>query len=185
MRDIVLRIEFAALLLLQALMLAGCEDREMAAADRDSPQAPEVADNRPVLVPAGLDVVPIIQGAGKPWVGAPLGEDSNYTASVDLTRRNVYFSEGSLTIDRANAGGIYYLGIRSGIGDRCGDFQPLVQAYIELQSALDLPTLATDEISAMRSAWEKRGDAELNKPGVQIKAVGGCIQMLTFKATQA
>jgi hypothetical protein len=166
-------------------ILAGCDRAPSSeTAPTEDPQLELVEKGRPVLIAAGLDVVPVIGATGEPWSGSPVGELGNHNASLDLTRRNTFFKQGSIVVDRAAYGGIYMVKVASGIADRCGDAAPLPKALDALLGALSLPPLLPAEKARLVSAWQSRGEeAELKIGGrARARAVGGCLKTLVLVA---
>lgn len=143
-----------------------------------------VEDARPVLVPAGVDIVPDLQKAGPPWDVAPIWDRTNYTGgSIDLYRRAVSFPMGSITIDRTDYGGIHMVMVGSGVGDRCGDASALGRAYAALSAPLGIPLPNEAQIAQLQQTWAARkGMVEINFPHVTVRAVGGCVGMMVIKA---
>ena len=143
-------------------------------------------DSKPVLAPAGLDVVPELQKAGSPWDAAPFADQTSYTGgSVDLSRRSVSFPMGSISVDRADYGGVHMVIIGSGMGERCGDPAALGRAYLALAGPLDVPLPSEAQLAELNSVWSAReGMAEITFPKVLVRAVGGCVSQMVIKATE-
>lgn len=167
------------------VMLWGCEQApSQGSAVADDAQVELIEKGRPVLVSAGLDVVPVIGQIGEPWSGDPVGEVGNHNADLDLTRRDTYFKRGSIVVDRAAYGGIYMVKVTSGIADRCGEAAPLPKAFDALLVALNLPLPSPVQRERLISIWQSGDDqVELDIGGKALaRAVGGCLKTLVLKA---
>ena len=169
-------------------MLCACGDSASSQSAPETQAAHEEAATeaaRPVLIPAGLDVVPELQKAGPPWDAEPFSDQSNYTGgTIQLSRRNVSFPMGSISIDRPASGGIYSVAIRTGMGDRCGDASALGRAYAALAGPLELPLLDETQMALLNKAWStKDGSTDILFRHAMVRAVGGCVSTLLIKAT--
>lgn len=176
----------AALICLFAL-LTGCDTHSATSQKHEVTSGVAAAPTeggRPVLIAAGLDVVPLISNSGTPWRGDPFDEQGSHNASVDLTRRNTFYRGGSITVDRASMGGIYMIRVASGVGDRCGDPAPLKDALLNLVGPLGLDRPSDADLASFDSAWRaKNGLAEINLGGrSEVRAIGGCLPSFTIKA---
>lgn len=142
---------------------------------------PSAAASHPVLIEAGLDIVPTIAAIGAPWNGAPISDNSD--GAYPITRRNVFYDRGSVTVDRAEDGGIYVVRAVSGIAEKCGPPAPVAYALAALVRDMRLPTPNEAEVSLLLKAWQsKDGDTEVQIRGARIHAVGGCLPAVTVTA---
>lgn len=177
-----------ALCIASLAMLCACGDSASSQGALETEAAHEVAASepaRPVLIPAGLDIVPELQKAGPPWDAEPFYDRNSYTGgSVDLSRRTVMFPMGSIIIDRPASGGIYLVTVRSGMGDRCGDPSALGRAYAALAGPLEIPLPDEKQLAQIQNAWlTDDGFTEVEFPHAMVRAIGGCISAMVIKAT--
>lgn len=165
------------------MSLQGCHGSPPVAVETEASAIPTVAA-RPTLVPAGIDIVPALQAVGAPWDTPVLDDRGDYTGgSINLYRRSVTFAKGSIQIDRTEDGAIHYVAVHAGFGDRCGEPAALGKAYFALSQALGLPPLDKADGARLNKAWlDPKGWEELTIGKAHIKAIGGCVSALTFKA---
>ena len=171
------------------LALSACSSPEPAPAPSESAAAqgaPSHLENgRAIIVPAGLDVVPVISSAaGAPWDADPFTDKTDWTGgTINLYRRNVGFRDGWISIDRTDRGSIYMVQVRSGTLGKCGQSEPLERALNALLVAFERQPLSADQLAALRKPWADRSsDTEVVSEGLIIRAVGACVQGLVLKA---
>lgn len=169
-----------------ALGLASCSPHT-APAPTESKAAEIVqnANKRPVLIDAGLDVVPEIAKAGEPWNVAPVSGLNNYTGgSIRLSRRTVFLPGAVILVDRTDDGGVAYVRAQAGISNRCGSAAAVGAAYAELVRALNLALPDASTLTRLKSAWASKSSAidQFEFGGARFTASGGCLPAIAIKA---
>lgn len=171
------------------LALSGCSGPEpVAVATAEATSAPGLArieDGRAIIMPAGLDVVPVISNAaGAPWEAQPFIDNESWTGgSVNLYRRNVLYPAASTVVDRTKRGSIYMVQVRSGTLNKCGEGEPLERALNALLISFQKQPLRAEQLAGLRKVWQDRsGDFEVVTDGLLIRAVGKCVNTLVAKA---
>ncbi len=169
-----------------ALGLASCGPRAAPApAESMAAEIVHDASKRPVLIDAGLDVIPEIAKAGAPWNVAPVSSLTNYTGgSIRLSRRTVVMPGAVILVDRADDGGVAYVRAQAGVSDRCGSAAAAGAAYAELVRALNLALPDPSTLTRLKSAWASKSDAidQFDFGGVRLTASGGCLPAIAIKA---
>lgn len=159
--------------------LVGCGSAQPS----DAPSATAVATDesgRPILMPAGLDIVPEIAKAGSPWADAPL---SDHGSGYPITRRSVMYSGGLVDVDRSEYGGVDMIKVQSGIGTKCGDAAPMTRALAYLAKGTGLRLPSSPEVAKLDAAWRApQGWHEVTVSGALYRAIGGCLKVLVVKA---
>lgn len=172
----------ACIVLSLVVLVAACGSSPQKS-DREQTAAMHESGNRPVLVPAGLDVFPVISAAGAPWDRAAYVDTHNYDDSLHLNRQTKIFDRGVVSVDRTDDGGLYMIRVQSGAADRCGNPADLGRAYAQLMQPLRMPLLENADVEHIKQAWStKDGWFEVTKNHILIRALGGCLQSLIIKA---
>lgn len=144
-----------------------------------------IEDGRAIIMPAGLDVVPVISNAaGAPWDAQPFMDKETWTGgSINLYRRNVLYPAASTVVDRTERGSIYMVQVHSGTLNKCGGGEPLERALNALLIAFQKQPLQAEQLAGLRKVWQDRsGDFEVVTDGLLIRAVGKCVNSLVAKA---
>lgn len=165
--------------------VSGCSNEPAPAqADVVAPASSDDLSRRPVLVEAGLDVVPEIAKSGSPWNGPVISDTTHFSGPpINLGLRTVVFPGGLIKIDRTDDGGIHRILVQSGVADRCGSPAVVAAAFVELTKAIPLPVADAEQVRKLQAIWSSKttGFDEMNLRNVRVAAGGGCLPWVSVK----
>lgn len=154
-------------------------------AEEVSPTPAPAADEggNAVLQAAGVDIVPVVQVAGRSWSGAAILDSPHYDGTLKITRRTVSYPGGSIEVDRNDWGSLVRVAARSGMADRCGSTDDPLAAANSILGVLGKGALRGEEVTRLKAALSSKGDmGEVTRIGMIVRGIGGCIKTVVIKA---
>lgn len=164
-----LRVGIAALVFVAGLSAASLFRGHPEAAQTVASPSPTTEATQPILVKAGVDVVPAIAAAGPDWKGAALSDNTRYDSDIATYRRVLMYGHGVIKIDRTDGGDLKMVSLSSGLADRCGSVTGALLGVDALLTKIGQPRLSDAERATLTPG------AELTRNGILVRTVKGCI----------